>query len=369
MASNYFGNIYRWTTFGESHGDSIGVVIDGIPSGIKMSLEVIQEDLNKRKPSFNFYNSTNFNNLPNSNSLFNSNNSSISPHSTRDEDNDFQIISGLSNEYTIGSPITIVIKNRDVKNKDYENIKNMFRPSHSDYTYYKKYNILENYGGGRSSGRETACRVLAGSIAKQILLKYIEDLSVVAGVISIGDIKIDKWDNDNVYNNPIRTPDTNAVDKMLELIEKIKNDEDSIGGVIECHIKNIPAGIGEPIYDKLDSTLSYAIMGIGGVKGIEFGLGFESSKMRGSIYNKIRDANGGIDGGISNGKDILFRVSIKPTPSIKKEQTIISNDNELNTISIEGRHDICIAPRVVPVIESISYAVLLDLFLMNKALK
>ncbi len=345
MASNYFGNIYRFTTFGESHGDSVGVVIDGVPSGIKISQEVIQEDLNKRKPSF----------------------SSIS--SPRDEDSSFDILSGVLNGYTIGSPLTIVIKNRDAKKEDYDEIKNLFRPSHADYTYYKKYNMLENYGGGRSSGRETASRVVAGSIAKQILRHYIDDLMIVAGVVSIGEISIDNWSSDDVYSNPIRTADKNAIEKMLELLEKTRESGDSIGGVIECHIKNLPAGVGEPIYNKLDSILSYAMIGIGGVKGIEFGAGFNSSKMRGSIYNNIRDANGGIEGGISNGKDIIFRVAIKPTPSIKKEQNMISNDNELKTLSIKGRHDVCIVPRVVPVIEAMSYSVLLDLFFMDRALK
>ncbi|WGH26042.1 MAG: chorismate synthase [Candidatus Shikimatogenerans bostrichidophilus] len=353
MAGNTFGKIFKLTTFGESHGIAIGGIIDGCPSGIKINIKKINYDLNRRKTGQSKI---------------------VTP---RKEEDKIIFLSGLFNNITTGTPIGFILYNKDIKSKDYNNIKNFYRPSHADFTYYKKYKIRDYRGGGRSSARETVCRVIAGSIAKQIINK----IKIFAYVSAVGNIKINKNYNEininNIEKNIIRCPDESKAKKMIKLIEKIKDEGDTIGGIITCVIKNVPIGLGEPVFDKLNSEIGKAMLTINAVKGFEYGSGFKGIKMKGSKHNDEFSKNnktktnysGGIQGGISNGMDIYFNVAFKPVSTIKKKQYSIDKYNNKVNFKIKGRHDPCVLPRAVPIVESMAALVILDYYLLNKLYK
>jgi chorismate synthase len=359
MTGNSFGKIFRITTFGESHGNALGVVIDGCPSNIELDLDFIRKELERRKPG----------------------QSDITTQ--RNEDEDFEILSGVFEGKTTGTPISIIIKNKDQREKDYYHISDKFRPSHADYTYYLKYGIRDYRGGGRSSARETVSRVLAGSIAKIILKKY--NVSVKAYVSQIGNIVLDKKYNElnleNVESSIVRCPDEDTSKKMINLIKEIRKEGDTIGGTVTCVISNVPVGIGEPVFDKLNADLSKAIFSINAVKGFEIGSGFNSAFMKGSEHNDIfytdnnniirtkTNYSGGIQGGISNGEDIYFKVAFKPVSTILKRQDSINIEGKNVIIEGKGRHDPCVVPRAVPIVEAMSSIVIVDHILRNKTSK
>ncbi|MDH3004251.1 MAG: chorismate synthase [Candidatus Shikimatogenerans sp. JK-2022] len=353
MPGNTFGKIFKLTTFGESHGKALGGIIDGCPSGKKISLKKIINELNRRKTGQSEI---------------------VTP---RKEEDKLEILSGIYNKKTTGTPIGFIIYNKDTKSKDYNNIKNIYRPSHADYTYYKKYNIRDYRGGGRSSARETVCRVVAGSIAKQILKK----IDIYAYVNSVGNIKIKKKyyeiNKNEIEKNIIRCPDKKISNDMINLIKEYQTKGDTIGGTIICVIKNIPAGLGEPIFNKLHSELGKAMLTINAVKGFEYGSGFYGTTIPGSLHNDQFIKNfktktnysGGIQGGISNGMDIYFKVAFKPISTIKISQNTINKDNKEVKIKIKGRHDPCVLPRAVPIVEAMTALVLIDNYLINKIYK
>lgn len=338
---NTFGKHFTFTTWGESHGLAIGVVIDGVPSNIELSEEDIQSDLDSRKPGKNL-------NV-----------------SSRKEDDKVQILSGVFEGKTTGTPISCIIYNRDHKSEDYSLIKDKFRPSHGDYVYFKKYGNRDYRGGGRSSARETATRVIAGAVAKKILLSFLPEILIISKINKIGNKSVNRSNN-------------TEIDRYLA---SIRNDGDSVGGEIKTIIKNLPVGIGEPIYQKLSSRLAEAIFTINAVKSFEIGIGKDACKKTGSsnndqmIINKnnkiefLSNNDGGIVAGISNGQDIIIRCVFKPTPSILMEQKTVTTYYENSTISIDGRHDPCTALRAATVVESMIWCVLLDLFLLSKTRK
>jgi len=349
MAGNTFGNIFKVTTFGESHGPALGGVIDGCPPGITLDLKLIENEMQRRKPG----------------------QSSIVTQ--RKEEDTVTFYSGIFEGKTTGTPIGFLIHNKDQKSKDYSHIKETYRPSHADYVYDKKYGHRDYRGGGRSSARETACRVVAGAIAKQI----IKEIKITAFVSSVGEIKVDKdyksLDFSNIEKNPVRCADPNVAVEMEKYIKEIRKEGDTIGGVVTCVIENCPIGIGEPVFDKLHAELGKAMLSINAVKGFEFGSGFNGTKLKGSEHNDSFESNGttktnnsgGIQGGISNGMDIYFNVAFKPVATIMKSQkTIDSNNNEVE-MSGKGRHDPCVVPRAVPIVEAMSALVILDYILIN----
>ncbi|MEO8148419.1 MAG: chorismate synthase [Bacteroidia bacterium] len=361
MPGNSFGKIFCITTFGESHGPAIGVVIDGCPSNFQLNLEHIQQQLDRRKPG----------------------QSKIT--SARKESDTFEIISGLFEGKTTGHPITFLIRNEDAQSKDYEYLKDTFRPSHADYTYTQKYGIRDYRGGGRSSARETASRVIAGAVAQQFLTQ--SGLSIHAYVSQVGKISLnknyDELDLNSIDNNIVHCPDESIANKMIDYISDLKTKGDTCGGVISCVVQNVPVGLGEPVFDKLHSDLAKAMMSINAVHGFEYGSGFAGAEMRGSEHNDIfiADENsenkiksttnnsGGIQGGISNGMDIYFRVAFKPVATILQSQQTVNSQGEGVTLQNRGRHDPCVVPRAVPIVEAMCAIVLFDHFLRNKLVK
>ena len=349
MAGNTFGNIFKVTTFGESHGPALGGVIDGCPPGITLDLKLIENEMQRRKPG----------------------QSSIVTQ--RKEEDSVTFYSGIFEGKTTGTPIGFLIHNKDQKSKDYSHIKKTYRPSHADYVYDKKYGHRDYRGGGRSSARETACRVVAGAIAKQI----IKEIKITAFVSSVGEIKVDKnyksLDFSNIEKNPVRCADPDTAIVMEKYIKEIRKEGDTVGGIVTCVIENCPIGIGEPVFDKLHAELGKAMLSINAVKGFEYGSGFNGTKLKGSEHNDSFESNGttktnnsgGIQGGISNGMDIYFNVAFKPVATIMKSQkTIDSNNNEVE-MSGKGRHDPCVVPRAVPIVEAMSALVILDYILIN----
>ena len=348
---NSFGKIFKLTTFGESHGPCIGGIIDGSPSNIDIDISKIQYDLDRRRPG----------------------QSKIVTQ--RKEDDKVEILSGLFQGKTTGTPIGFIIKNKDQKSKDYDHIKDIFRPSHADYVYEKKYGNRDYRGGGRSSARETACRVVAGSIAKQIL----KNIKIVGFVKSVGSISLKSTYKD--YNlsdsekNIVRCPDENTAKKMEELIVKTRKNGDTVGGVVSCVVSGVPIGLGEPVFDKLHAELGKAMLSINAVKGFEYGSGFDGTKMFGSKHNDqfdsegktITNFSGGIQGGISNGMDIFFNVAFKPVATIMKSQKTINKDGDSKEMKGKGRHDPCVVPRAVPIVESMAALVILDNMLINNS--
>ncbi len=350
MAGNSFGKLFNLTTFGESHGVAIGGVIDGCPPGVDIDFEAIQNEMNRRKPG----------------------QSSIVTQ--RKEPDEVKFLSGIFEGKTTGTPIGFVIENANQKSKDYSHIKDSYRPSHADYVYDKKYGHRDYRGGGRSSARETASRVVAGAIAKQVL----KDIEIHAFTSSVGDIFIDKpyqdLDFSNIESNAVRCPDTASAEKMITRIKEIRKAGDTIGGTITCVVKNVPIGLGEPVFDKLHADLGKAMLSINAVKGFEYGSGFCGAKMKGSEHNDLfnndgttkTNLSGGIQGGISNGMDIYFRVAFKPVATIMQTQETIDKDGNIVEMQGKGRHDPCVVPRAVPIVEAMAALVLADAFLLNK---
>lgn len=355
MAGNSFGNIFKITTFGESHGNALGVVIDGVLPNIEFDYQLVQTDLDKRKPG----------------------QSKITTE--RIEDNEFEILSGLFDGKTTGAPLTIIVKNKNQQPSDYEHLKDVFRPSHADYTYQQKYGIRDYRGGGRQSARETVARVMAGSVAKMILQKL--GVQIHAFVNQIHSIKLETPINEINFSlieqNIVRCPNTETANKMIALIEQVKAEGDSVGGIITCVCKGVPAGLGEPVFNKLHAELGKAMLSINACKGFEIGSGFESVLLKGSEHNDEFAFNndqvttqtnhsGGIQGGISNGMDIIFKTAFKPVSTIKQNQNTINSTFEKIDFKAEGRHDPCVVPRAVPIVEAMAALVLVDFYLFNK---
>lgn len=353
MAGNTFGTIFRLTTFGESHGKAIGGVIDGCPAGLQLDIEAIQNELNRRKPG----------------------QSEIVTQ--RKEPDAVNFLSGIFEGITTGTPIGFTIENANQKSKDYSHIKDAYRPSHADYTYDKKYGIRDYRGGGRSSARETACRVVAGAVAKQLL----KDIKINAFTSSVGKIFIDKPYQDLDFSkteaNLVRCPDEAIAKKMIARIKEIRKQGDTIGGTVTCILQNVPAGLGEPVFDKLHAELGKAMLSINAVKGFEYGSGFCGVSMKGSEHNDLFNADGttqtnlsgGIQGGISNGMDIYFRVAFKPVATIMQKQKTLDKYGNIVEIQGRGRHDPCVVPRAVPIVEAMAALVLADYYLINKISK
>ncbi len=352
MAGNSFGDIFRITTFGESHGEALGVVIDGCPAGIKVSTDFLQNELDRRKPGGHSASVT-----------------------SRKEDDKAEILSGVFEEETTGTPIALLIRNTNQHSSDYENIKNKFRPGHADFTFSEKYGKRDWRGGGRASGRETCARVAAGAFAKMFLKT--QGISVTAYTKEAAGIVGESVNFAEIEQNPLRAADKEASRLMQNKIEEYRSSHNSCGGIIECVSKGVKSGLGEPVFDKLDAVLSHAIMSIGAIKGIEFGSGFSSAESTGLENNDNMGSGpvfktnhaGGILGGISRGDDIIFRAAVKPVPSIYLKQETIDTDGNECDIIIEGRHDVCLCPRIVPVIEAMTAVVLADMILRNRSSK
>jgi len=352
MAGNSFGQLFRITTFGESHGAALGVVIDGVPPKLPLSESDIQIDLDRRKPG----------------------QSKITTQ--RKEADRAEILSGVFEGKTTGAPLAILIRNEDQRSKDYENIKDVFRPGHADFSYIAKYGIRDYRGGGRSSGRETACRVAAGAVAKKILAKH--KVQVIVYTLAVGGTYAQNIDHKVIEQNIVRTADAKAALIMIDKIEKARKNGDSLGAILQCVVKNCPVGLGDPCFDKLNARLAQALMSIATVKGIEFGEGFGASQLTGSVNNdrfilkgsKVGTATnhaGGIMGGISTGEDILIRLALKPPSSISQLQKTLNEKHQEVDIQVKGRHDPCLAPRVVPVAEAMIAITLVDAMMIQKA--
>lgn len=355
---NSFGNIFRITTFGESHGAGIGGIIDGCPAGLTIDIDFVQSELDRRKPG----------------------QSKITTQ--RKESDSVEFFSGIFEGQTTGTPIGFLVRNQDQHSNDYNNLKDVFRPSHADYTYIQKYGVRDHRGGGRSSARETIARVVGGAIAKQLLSQL--NISIQAYVSSVGTISLEKpyqeLDLTRTEENIIRCPDAETAEKMIARVEQAGQDHDTVGGTISCVIKGVPAGWGVPVFNKLHADLGFAMLGINAVKGFEYGSGFEGTKLSGSEHNDIfvnengtvktvTNHSGGIQGGISNGQDIYFSVAFKPIATLLKEQKTIDKDLNETTINPKGRHDACVLPRAVPIVESMAALVLADHFMMSKQSK
>ena len=353
MAGNSFGNIFKLSTFGESHGKALGGVIDGCPAGVELDFDTINKELNRRRPG----------------------QSEIVTQ--RKEDDSVEFLSGIFEGKTTGTPIGFIIVNKDQKSKDYSHIQNSYRPSHADFVYDKKYGFRDYRGGGRSSARETVVRVVGGSIAKMLL----KDVKIYAFVSSVGEITYDyqnsKIDFDKIEDSIVRCPDEKKSDEMINLIKSIKKKGDTVGGVISCIISGVPVGLGEPVFNKLHAELGKAMLSINAVKGFEFGSGFKGSSMKGSEHNDSFNADGttktnrsgGIQGGISNGMDIYFNVAFKPVSTIMRDQDSIDSDGNEVKVKGKGRHDPCVVPRAVPIVEAMSAIVLADYLLLNRLSK
>ena len=352
---NTIGKIFRVTTFGESHGMAIGGVIDGMPAGIEINLDKVQYELNRRRPGQS---------------------SIVTP---RDEKDQVKILSGIFEGKTTGCPIAFILENTNQHSSDYENIRNTFRPSHADFTYTSKYGIRDYRGGGRSSARETISRVVAGAIARQALEQI--GIQIYAYTSQVGNIALDndykKYDCSLIETNDVRCPDAEVAKRMHNLIAEVKNDGDTIGGVITGVIKNCPIGLGEPTFGKLHAKLGEAMLSINAAKGFEYGMGFAGVGNRGSelIDNFINNDgkisttsnhSGGIQGGISNGQDIYFRVAFKPVATLLQEQETVDKDGNPTVVKVRGRHDACVLPRAVPIVESMAAIVLADAYLLNR---
>lgn len=353
MAGNSFGTLFKLTTFGESHGPAIGGIIDGCPAGLKLDFEFIQNQLQRRRPG-------------------------QSPIVTqRKEADEVTFLSGIFEGKTTGTPIGFTIANTDQKSKDYTHLKDVYRPSHADFTYDQKYGIRDYRGGGRSSARETACRIVGGAVAQQL----IPEVNINAFVSSVGEIFINKpyqqLNFSKIDENPVRCPDAETAEKMEALIREVRKEGDTVGGTITCVIQGVPAGWGEPVFDKLHAQLAKAMLSINAVKGFEYGSGFCGAKMRGSDHNDIflpdgstkTNLSGGIQGGISNGMDIYFRVAFKPVATLMKSQNSIDKFGNEVQVQGKGRHDPCVVPRAVPIVESMAALVLADFYLQNKTTK
>lgn len=353
---NTFGNLFRIHTYGESHGPALGVIIDGCPAGLAIDTDFIQAELDRRKPG----------------------QSKITTQ--RKEADEFEILSGVFEGVSTGTPISILIRNQDQKSKDYSHIADKFRPSHADYTFHAKYGVRDYRGGGRSSARETVARVAAGAIAKLLLKEH--GISANSFVSQVGSLRLEKTykelDLNKTEDNIVRCPDPEAAEAMIELIDQTRKNRDTIGGIITGVIQGVPAGLGEPVFDKLHAEIGKAMLSINAVKGFEFGSGFEGVKLNGSEHNdafygeggvvKTRtNHSGGVQGGISNGQDIYFNVAFKPVATIMKDQESINTGGDSVTVSGKGRHDPCVVPRAVPIVDAMAALVIADYLLISKS--
>ncbi|WP_445722618.1 chorismate synthase [Flavobacterium sp.] len=350
MAGNTLGTLFKLSTFGESHGEALGGIIDGCPAGIELDIDAIRKEMQRRKPG----------------------QSSIVTQ--RKEEDEVQFLSGIFQGKTTGTPIGFIIPNTNQKSDDYSHIKDTYRPSHADYVYEKKYGIRDYRGGGRSSARETASRVVAGAIAKQV----IPNIKISAYVSAVGVIELDKnyqeLDLSQIENNAVRCPDLDLALEMEAHIKEIKKQGDTVGGVVSCVIQNVPIGLGEPVFDKLHAELGKAMLSINAVKGFEYGSGFEGAKMKGSDHNDSfntdgstkTNLSGGIQGGISNGMDIYFKVAFKPVATLLQKQEVLDNKGNIIEQQGKGRHDPCVVPRAVPIVEAMAAIVLADFYLFSK---
>ena len=353
MAGNSFGTLFKLTTFGESHGSAIGGVIDGCPAGLKIDFNSLKKDMVRRMPG----------------------QSKIT--TSRKEPDAVQFLSGIFEGITTGTPLAFIIENTNQKSKDYSHIKDVYRPSHADYTFEKKFGHRDYRGGGRASARETACRVVAGAIAKQL----IKNIKITAFVSSVGNININKPYQDLDFNKIeatiVRCPDLHVADKMIQKIEEVKKTGDTLGGTVMCVLQNVPIGLGEPVFEKLHAQLGKAMLSINAVKGFEYGAGFCATSMKGSEHNDLfnedgstqTNLSGGIQGGISNGMDIYFRVAFKPVATLIQQQQALNSEGNLVQMKGKGRHDPCVVPRAVPIVEAMAALVLADFALINKTNK
>jgi chorismate synthase len=357
MGSTY-GKLFQISTFGESHGAAVGVVVQGCPAGIEIDLDFIQSELDRRKPG----------------------QSRITTQ--RKEADSVEIVSGIFEGKSTGTPIAMLVWNGDQRSKDYSHIADQFRPSHADYTYFEKYGIRDYRGGGRSSARETVARVAAGALAKLVLNKI--GVKIQAFVSQVGPLQLNKavaeLDLNETENNAVRCPDPALAQEMFDYIDQVRKEGDSVGGVISAYINGCPAGLGEPVFDKLHAELGKAMLSINAVKGFEYGSGFDGVALRGSQHNDLivkegdkfktlTNFSGGIQGGISNGEPIYFRVAFKPTATIMQDQDSLNEKGEKVVVSGKGRHDPCVVPRAVPIVEAMAAIVLLDFYLRNKVIK
>ena len=349
MSGNSFGNSFIVTTFGESHGVALGCVIDGCPPGLDLCEEHIQKELDKRKPGSSKYTTQ------------------------RKEDDKVEILSGVFEGKTTGTPIGLLIRNKDQKSKDYDDLKEVFRPSHADYVYSKKYGFRDHRGGGRSSARETAMRVAAGAVAKKYLADHL-NIKVTGYLSQIGSLKIKSIDLSEINNNPFFCPDKDILKDIENLIDQLRKEGDSIGAKIEVVVSNLPVGLGEPVFDKLEADLAKGLMSINAVKGFEVGKGFDLVVAKGSESRDemspdgyLSNNSGGISGGISTGQDINVSIALKPTSSINKEGQTINSSGESQQIQVKGRHDPCVGVRATPIAEAMTALVIMDHFLRNRA--
>lgn len=355
MYNNTFGNIFRLTSFGESHGKGIGGVIDGFPAGIHIDMDFIQKELDRRKPG----------------------QSAIT--TARKESDQVEFLSGIYDGVSTGCPIGFVVWNTNQHSGDYDNMKDVYRPSHADFTYTQKYGLRDHRGGGRSSARETISRVVAGALAKMALKQL--GVEITAYTSQVGELKLDKdytsYDLSKIENNPVRCPDPVMAQTMAELILKTKGEGDTIGGTVDCVIKRCPIGLGQPAFGKLHAALGNAMLTINAAKGFEYGQGFGNMHMKGSQQNDIfyndngkiafsTNRSGGIQGGISNGQDIYFKVAFKPVATVLMEQPTVDKDGNETILKARGRHDPCVLPRAVPIVEAMAAMTILDYYLLNK---
>ncbi|MDD5869871.1 MAG: chorismate synthase [Bacteroidales bacterium] len=353
---NEFGIIYRLTSFGESHGAAVGGVVDGMPAGVAIDVDEVQRQLNRRRPG----------------------QSAIVTQ--RNEKDRVRFLSGIFEGVTTGTPIGFVVENEDHHSNDYSNIRDVFRPSHADYTYTSKYGIRDYRGGGRSSARETIARVVAGALAMQTLSQI--GVTVTAYTSQVGDIALDndysRYDLSTVESNDVRCPDADAAARMHELIRQVQSEGDTIGGTVTCVVKGVPVGLGEPVFDKLHARLAYAMMSINAAKGFDYGMGFDGVGNRGSQMNDaftctdgristVTNRSGGIQGGIANGEDIYFRVAFKPVATLLRDVETIDKDGRPTTLHARGRHDPCVLPRAVPIVEAMAAMTIFDMYLLNRS--
>lgn len=350
MAGNSFGQTFRVTTFGESHGKVLGAVIDGCPSGIPLKEEDFVVEMGRRRPGRSSF------------------------ETPRNEKDRVEIVSGVFEGITTGTPLTLLVFNRDVKSKPYGVLKELFRPGHADYTYYRKFGHLDYRGGGRASARETAARVACGVVARKILAPL--DISILGHTLEVGGIRARKLDPSVIHQNPLYCADADSVEEMLAALDEARKEGDSLGGVVEVRVSGCPAGLGEPVFDKLDAELAKAVMSVGAVKGVEVGAGFEAARMRGSENNDpitskgfLSNNSGGILGGISNGDELVLRAAVKPIPSIMKPQNTIDRKGRDAVLELTGRFDVTAVSRIVPVLEAMVAIVLADHYLRASAIE
>lgn len=352
MAGNSFGRFFRITTWGESHGPAMGVVVDGCPAGLELCPEDIQYELDRRRPG----------------------QSRITTQ--RKEADAIEILSGVFDGKTLGTPISMMVRNTDAKSKSYEDIKDVYRPGHADFTYDEKYGRRDHRGGGRSSARETVGRVAAAAIAKKILNSH--GVTTTGYVRQVGDIVAEDIDFDRIEENPVRCPDPQAAERMIDLIESVRKEGDSVGGTVEVVSRGLPTGLGEPVFNKLDADLARSLMSIGGIRGFEVGMGFGVVERKGSQVNDLMykkedgtlgfrtNNSGGLLGGITSGADLVVRIAIKPTSSISQVQDTVDKEGEKTQLRVKGRHDPCLCPRAVPIAEAMVNLVLVDHLLISK---